>query len=189
MKELERNPIHLYVGSPCAIFDSAEPVSDTIEGCDYVQDKIIAERVNWSPTIIKPILRDISDITSEEALEVANLVWFARGLKRIEKVEIKTTPLFPYAAIYFDWSSEQRLFEIVDGKIEYKETLEEIVVDNFILSLDNDHHTLKLFRIDDEECKLIPMPIYQSHKVTAYLIRKGFNLGILEEGSYIIKNK
>ena len=191
MKKLEQNPIHLYIGQPCAIYDTDEPVSDTIEGCDFVQDKIIAERTNWDPSVIKPILRDISNIKMDEALEVANIVWFALGNKKIDKVEIKTTPLFAYAAIYFDWSVDQFIFDSTDYKNrdEFLKVNGEIKVDKFILSLDNAHHTIKLFRIESEETgKLIPMQIYQSHKVTAYLIGKGFNLGILEEGSYIIRN-
>lgn len=173
MKKLEKNPIYLYMGQPCVICDTDEPVPDIIEGCDFVQDQVICERVNWDPNIIKPVLRDISDMTLEEALEVANLVWFALGHKKINSVEIKTTPLFPYASIYFDW--------VVDDVEE---------IDKFILSLDNAHHTIKLFRIDIENNDtLIPMQVYQSHKVTAYLLGKGFNLGILEEESYIIRNQ
>ncbi len=191
MKKLEQNPIHLYAGSPCAICDTDEPVSDYIEGCDFTNDKIIAERVDWEPEIIKPILRDISNITLEEALEVANLVWFALGNKKIDKVELKTTPIFPYAAIYFDWSPDQSIYDATGypDKAEFLLSNGEIKTDKFILSLDNDHHTIKLFKIEDEgRGKIIPMPVYQSHKATAYLISKGFNLGILKEGSYIIRN-
>lgn len=177
MEKLENNPIHLYVGQLCAICDTDQPVQDIIEGCDFVQDLIISERTNYDPSIIKPILRDISDITKKEALEVANIVWFALGNKKIEAVEIKTTPIFPYAAIYFDWCQEQ--FN------------PELQPDKFILSLDNDHHTVKLFQIKKLPVyeQLVPMPIYQSHKLTVYLIQKGFNIGILDEGSYLIRNK
>ena len=105
MKKLEKNPIHLYVGQICAICDTDQPVQDKIEGCDFERDLIISERTNYDPSIIKPILRDISDITKEEALEAANIVWFAIGNKKIEDVEIKTTPIFPYAAIYFNWNN------------------------------------------------------------------------------------
>lgn len=176
MKQLEKNPIHLYTGQLCAIYDTDQPVQDVIEGCDFVQDVIISERTRWDPSIIKPMLRDISDMTKEEALEVANIVWFALGNKKIEDVEIKTTPIFPYAAIYFDWCQEQ-----FSGELQ---------VDKFILSLDNDHHTVKLFQIKKLPVyeQLIPMTIYQSHKLTVYLIQKGFNLGILEEDSYLIRN-
>lgn len=191
MKSLEKNPIHLYIGSPCAVCDTNDPVSDHIEGCDFVNDEIISERVNYKPEIIKPILRDISNMTSEEALEVANLVWFAIGNKKIDKVEVKTTPIFPYAAIYFDWSPDQMIYDSLeyDDRTEFLKDNGEIKIDKFILSLDNAHHTIKLFRIENEATgKLIPMPVYQSHKVTAYLLSKGFNLGILEEGTYIIRN-
>lgn len=177
MKKLEKNPIHLYIGQLCAICDTDHPIQDKIEGCDFERDLIISERTNYDPSIIKPILRNISDITKEEALEAANIVWFALGNKKIEDVEIKTTPIFPYAAIYFNWYQEQ-----YSGELE---------ADRFILSLDNDHHTVKLFQVKKLPVyeQLIPMPIYQSHKLTAYLIQKGFNLGILEEGTYLIRNK
>lgn len=194
-KYFDANPIHLYIGSPCAIYDTSEPVSAFIEGYDSCQDKIISERVNYDPKIIKPILRDISNITNSEALEVANLVWFALGNKKINKVEIKSTPLFPYAAIYFDWSPDSDSYEKAEDKEEWLRNNGEVKTDKFILSLDNAHHTIKLFRIEQVETdssknyeKLIPMPVYQSHKVTAYLLSKGFNLGILEEGTYIIRN-
>jgi hypothetical protein len=177
MKKLKHNPIHLYTGVPCIICDTDEPVSDKIEGCDYVQDKIIAERTDWDPDIIKPVLRHISDITPEEALHVANLAWFPANKIPIGEIELKTTPIFPFAAVYFDWGP----FDFWEGEDEYK--------NSYVLSLDNDHHTIKLFAIDKtKNDKLIPMQVYQSHKITAYLISRGFHLGILEEGSYIIRN-
>lgn len=178
MKKLTQNPIHLYAGVPCAICDSDEPVPDHIEGCDWYQDKILAERVSWEPEIIKPILRDISDITKEEALHIINMAWWPVNKVPIENLELKTTPVFPYAAIYFTWGP----FDFWEGEDKY--------TNEFVLSLDNDHHTIKLFSIDKEKNdKLIPMPIYQSHKITVYLIQSGFNLGFLEEGSYLIRNK
>ena len=182
-KQLDKNPLYLYTGSPCAICDTDDQVSAIIEGCDYSQDKVISERTDWEPKIIKPILRDISNITEEEALEVANLAWFAIGNRKIDKVEIKTTPIFPYAAIYFDWSPDDTVFDVSEGK-------REPIVDKFVLSIDNDHHTIKLFQIKPMPVyeQLIPMPVYQSHKLTVYLLKQGFNLGILEEGSYIIRN-
>lgn len=187
MKKLEKNPIHLYAGQPCAICDTDQPVPDTIEGCDFVQDKIIAERTDWDPSVIKPILRDISDMTREEALEVADMVWFAIGNGKIKTVELKTTTIFPFAAIYFDWSPDQESYDRADDKKEWLIHNGEVKVEKFVLSLDNGHHTIKLYKIENE--KLIIWPVYQSHKVTAYLLGKGFNLGILEEGTYIIRNK
>lgn len=192
VKKLQENPIYLYMGQPCAICDTDEPVSDKIEGCDWCQDVIIAERTDWDPSLIKPILRNISDMTNEEALEVANLVWWALGNKKIESVEIKTTPIFAYAAIYFDWSPDQGKYDSAEDKDDWVRNNGEIKVDSFVLSLDNAHHTIKLFKIENvgewNERKT-PMQVYQSHKVTAYLLGKGFNLGILEEGTYIIRNQ
>lgn len=169
MKKLEKNPLYLYMGQPCAVCDTNEPVSDFIEGCDFVQDKVIAERTTWEPEIIKPILRDISDMNKEEAIEVVNIAWWPINQQRIEEVELKTTPLFPHAGIYFKWP------------------LKEDFPDEFILSFDRSHNTIRLIKIKDE--KTYDMPIYQAHKLTAYLISRGFDLGLLEEGTFIIRNK
>lgn len=189
LKKLQRNPLYLYTGQPCAICDTDEPVSDRIEGCDIVDDTIIAERADWNPSIIKPILRDISDMTDEEGLEVANIAWWALGNKKIEKVEVKRTPIFPYTAIYFDWAPDQERYDSAEDKEEYIRNCGDVEVSKFVLSLDNAHHTIKLYKIIDEENgKTEIMQPYQSHKVTAYLLSKGFNLGILEEGTYIIRN-
>lgn len=177
MKKLDKNPIHLYVGSPCMICDTDEPVLDKIEGCDYEQDVIISERVSWNPDLIKPILRNISDITKEEALVAVNLAWFPVNKKEIKEIELKVTPLFPYAAIYFNWGP----FDFWEGEDKYE--------NSFIMSLENDHHSIKLFSVNKENDKLIPMPVYQTHHITSYLISKGFDIGILQEGTYIITNK
>lgn len=186
MKQLDKNPIHLYVGLPCAICDSEQPVSDVIEGCDYVLDKIIAERTSWEPNIIKPILRDISDLTREEAIEAANIVWSPVNGERIEDVEIKLTPIFPHAAIYFKWP------------IRKSDSDDNLIQQEFALSMEKHHHTIRLVEIADvivkkngleHKVEFLELPIYQSHKLTSYLISRGFNLGILDEGSYIIRNK
>lgn len=178
MKKLDKNPIHLYIGVPCAICDTDMPVSDTIEGCDWIQDKIIAERVDWEPEVIKPVLRDVSDITNQEALEIVNMAWFPANNRPIEKVTIQTTSLFPMAAIYFDWGP----FDLIEN--------EDFIPNSFVFSLDNAHHTLKLYAIDkNNNNKLVPMQVYQSHKITTYLILKGFDIGILDEGTYIIRNQ
>lgn len=186
MKKLNQNPIHLYAGVPCAICDSDQPVPDYIEGCDWVQDKIIAERVNWEPEIIKPILRDLSDMTKEEALEVANLAWFAVGNKKIETVELKTTTLFPFVSIFFSYGHDD--FYVW----EKGEEILKQVPGNFAISLDNGQHAIKLYKIfvdNNGRERLESMPVYQSHQITWFLIRNGFNIGLLTEGSYIIRNR
>lgn len=197
MKKLEKNPIYLYTGQPCAICDTDNPAFDKIEGCDFSQDIIIAERANWNPDVIKPILRDISDMTQEEAIEAVNIIWFPVNKERIESVEIKTTPIFPWACIYFKWPVKEHIPEGVDIK-EYRLVCGDFIQKEFALCLDNNHHTIRLIefvktviykehnKFNSEYCEL---PIYQSYKLTAYLLSRGFNLGILEEGSYIIRNK
>lgn len=194
MKKLEKNPLYLYMGQPCAVCDTNEPVSDFIEGCDFVQDKVIAERTTWEPEIIKPILRDISDMNKEEAIEAVNIAWWPINRQRIEEVELKTTPLFPHAGIYFKWPIKENIPDGVSEE-EWRKENGEFHQDEFILSFEKSHNTIRLVRVLNEEQKVrykteyYDMPIYQSHKLTAYLISKGFDLGLLEEGTFVIRNK
>jgi hypothetical protein len=63
-----------YIGCDCLIFDNLEnPKLGSpayIEGVDIVANKVICERANFDPSVIKPILRPISSMKIEEAIEV-----------------------------------------------------------------------------------------------------------------------
>lgn len=48
-----------------------EPVSDVIEGVDFVNKKVIAERTTYDPKHIKLILKRIDKITDDVLLEIA----------------------------------------------------------------------------------------------------------------------
>lgn len=73
MKKL-KDYLHLYPGVDIAICEKGiEPVSHYLEGIDWENDSVIAERVNYKFEQIKPILRLLSNMTDEEAIVLANL--------------------------------------------------------------------------------------------------------------------
>lgn len=66
MKKIE-DYIHLYTDIDILICEPGiEPVPATLEGFDYHQKKVIAERVNYDPTWVVPLLRPLSDLKQEE---------------------------------------------------------------------------------------------------------------------------
>lgn len=71
MKKITAKDLAPYVGLPCAIYDGGEPVSHYIEGVDIHLNKVIAERVNYEPEQVKPILRRLEDITVEETVYIS----------------------------------------------------------------------------------------------------------------------
>lgn len=63
-----------YYKCPLVIYEpSAQPVSHYLEGVDYNQNQIIAERVNYNPQWIKLVLKPLSKITDNDALEVGKM--------------------------------------------------------------------------------------------------------------------
>ena len=66
----------LYPNCQCVIVENSVTTGEeiktpaTIEGFDFVLNKVIAERRNWNPEQIKPILRPLSGLTNEEAREL-----------------------------------------------------------------------------------------------------------------------
>lgn len=66
-----------YYKQPLLICEpNIEPVPHYLEGVDYNNSKIIAERVNYDPTWIKLQLKPLSAITDEDAIEVAKMEGF-----------------------------------------------------------------------------------------------------------------
>lgn len=67
-----------YVGCDCLIFDNFENPKlgspSYIEGVDIIANKVICERANFDPSLIKPILRPISDMKIEEAIKIMEIV-------------------------------------------------------------------------------------------------------------------
>ncbi len=92
----------LYIGFPCLIFDSTDKAVGTpatIEGVDIVANKVICERANFDPSVVKPILRLIRDMKKSEAIEV---------LKRIIHPEVT----YPETDYSFDVYSNSILITI-----------------------------------------------------------------------------
>lgn len=78
--------LSLFVGLPCLIFDGGKPVSHYIEGVDIDQNKVIAERTNYNPEQIKPILRRLEDITVEETVHIScNILEYDMANESIHK--------------------------------------------------------------------------------------------------------
>jgi len=63
----------LYTLCDVAITDVKPYVQDYVEGVDFVQEVIICERTNYSPSLIKLLLKDIDDISDEDATELSKI--------------------------------------------------------------------------------------------------------------------
>lgn len=77
-----------YIGCPCYIFDTDNPVPSTIEGIDGDLNMVISERVNYPPGIIKPVLRKFENISRQE-IEELNKLWPKESIKRTTFDSIK----------------------------------------------------------------------------------------------------
>ncbi len=57
-KEVTAKQLINFIGLPCLIYDGGQPVPhDRIEGVDIDCNEVIAERTNYKPIQIKPILK------------------------------------------------------------------------------------------------------------------------------------
>jgi len=70
-----------FIGCPCYIFDTGHGVPSTIEGIDGQLNMVISERVNYSPDIIKPVLRKFESISRHE-VEGLNKLWPHENIQR-----------------------------------------------------------------------------------------------------------
>lgn len=72
--------LHFYKKVPIAIIESpgAESVSHYLEGIDWVNDKVIAERVSWDYNQIKPILKPL---TKEDMSKMSSVEGFRHLLE------------------------------------------------------------------------------------------------------------
>lgn len=67
--EVTAKDLIICIGLPCLIYDGGEPVPhDRIEGVDIDTNEIIAERTNYKPKQIKPILKELDNITLEDVV-------------------------------------------------------------------------------------------------------------------------
>lgn len=68
-QEITAKDFIYFIGLPCLIYDGGEPVyHPRIEGVDIDRNEIIAERTNYKPIQIKPILKQLEDITIEDVI-------------------------------------------------------------------------------------------------------------------------
>lgn len=77
-----------FIGCPCYIMDTDQPVLDKIEGIDGALNMVISERVNYPPDIIKPILRKFESISRHE-IEGLNKLWPHENIQRTAFESIK----------------------------------------------------------------------------------------------------
>lgn len=75
-KKITAQDLILYIGLPCAIYDllpNGEINKDVvapayIEGVDVHLNKVIAERVNYEPIQVKPILKRLEELTIDDTI-------------------------------------------------------------------------------------------------------------------------
>ena len=87
-KELTAYDLRFYIGCPCYITDTNQPVPSTIEGIDYDLNMVISERVNYAPNLIKPILRRFENLSRHE-VEGLNKLWPMEKISRTTFDSIK----------------------------------------------------------------------------------------------------
>lgn len=128
-----------FVGLPCAIYSGGEPVSHYIEGVDVYLNKVIAERVNYEPEQVKPILKDLCLLSIEDTVYIScNIMEYDKGTKEVQK----------------KW---------------HKNDL-------------NDISEYGMIQFHTSDSIFIP-------KIAQYLTIKGYNLGLLPPGAYLLKQK
>lgn len=81
MKTLNAIDFRFYIGCPCYIMDTDKPILDAIEGIDAVMNMVISERVNYEPSIIKPVLRRFETLSRHE-VEGLNKLWPKEHISR-----------------------------------------------------------------------------------------------------------
>jgi len=70
--EITAKDLIYYIGLPCLIYDGGEPVPHShIEGVDIDTDEIIAERTTYKPKQIKPILKELENITIQDSVYIS----------------------------------------------------------------------------------------------------------------------
>lgn len=74
MKKLKAIDLRFFIGCSCVIMDGDEPTPSHIEVVDVHTNKVISERVDWDPELIKPILRRFDSLSRHEVEEL-NKLW------------------------------------------------------------------------------------------------------------------
>lgn len=87
MKKLKAIDFRFFIGCPCYITDTNEWVPSIIEGIDHISDMVISERVNYSPNLIKPVLRKFESLSRHE-IEQLNKLWPKAHINRTTEESI-----------------------------------------------------------------------------------------------------
>lgn len=87
-KVLNAIDFRLFIGCSCLIIDSVPSVPSTIEGIDGVLNMVISERINYTPELIKPILRKFENLSRRE-IEELNKLWPKEKINRTTFDSIK----------------------------------------------------------------------------------------------------
>ena len=140
--------LQFFVGLSCAIYElnadgtinyEIDPAPAYIEGVDVSLNKVIAERVNYEPVQIKPILKNLEEITVEEIVHIScNILEYENGTLQ-EQIQ---------------WHKN----DVTDIK------------------------EFGFFQFDKSDSIYTP-------QIILYLIKQGYNLHLLPNGSYLIYNK
>jgi small nuclear ribonucleoprotein (snRNP)-like protein len=77
-----------FIGCPCHITSTDQPILATIEGIDGTMNMVISNRMNRVPQIIKPILRKFENLSRHE-VEGLNKLWPVENIKRTTFDSIK----------------------------------------------------------------------------------------------------
>src|ERR1700741_2884227 len=94
-----------FVGLPCAIYSGGETVPHYIEGVDIHLNKVIAERVNYNPEQIKPVLKDLECLTVEDTVFIScDIMGYERGTVKEQKKwhQNDLRDIREYGSIQFD---------------------------------------------------------------------------------------
>lgn len=81
MRELKAIEFRFFIGCPCYIIDTDNPVLSSIEGIDGKLNMVISERANYEPRLIKPILRRFESLSRHE-IEDLNALWPKEKIRR-----------------------------------------------------------------------------------------------------------
>lgn len=170
MKKQLKDYLHLYPKVAILIIEKgAPPVPHYLEGIDWMLDKVIAERVNWDYSQIKPVLRPLNDMTKEEAAHIADLGTRFAGRVKFEMKSLDVTSLQAYILVRYE-TKDKKL-----GDFEYEDQIvigsDGIYVRDFQYRDELGHHT-------------------KGFEIVAYLLKQGFDLfQLIEEGLAIDMTK
>jgi hypothetical protein len=155
MKEI-KNYLHLYPNIPIVIteYGAFESTGCTLEGYDWVLDKAITERVNYDPSLIKPILRFLNSMTGDEGLELGTKIYhsiYTSGVITLSQIHYDSD----INKIGFSFRDEENdlvgLTIEVDRGIDFSVNSSKLIVNQFEWTLWLLNKGFDLFELIDED--------------------------------------